>query len=233
MRLLCFPYAGGSEAAYRTWQQYMPESIEVLPIQLPGRGVRMTEPLFTKLAPLVLALSQSLVNEMDPPFALFGHSMGGLIAFELARRLRRERRPLPVHLFISAKCCPPRAEEVLAAELSDSQLIEILRRYEGTPAEVLDNPELMHLLLPVIRADMELCKTYLCDPEPPLECPITAFGGLEDHISGRACLAGWRKHTTGPFTLRMFPAGHFFIKIWERSVLEIISRELAVHTVAR
>ncbi len=152
---------------------------------------------------------------------------------ELARQLRREGRPLPVHLFISARCCPPRAEQLLAAELSDSQLSEVLRRYEGTPAEVLDNPELMQLLLPVIRADMELCKTYICDPEPPLESPISALGGLEDRTSGRARLQDWHRHTTGSFTLRMLPGGHFFIKIWERSVLEIISRELAAYTVAR
>lgn len=192
----------------------------------------MNEPLFTRLPALVVALSQSLANAMLPPFALFGHSMGGLIAFELARHLRRERRPLPAHVFISAKCCPSQREEALA-ELSDSQLIEVLRRYEGTPAEVLENPELMQLMLPVIRADMELCKTYLCEPEPPLECPMTVFGGLEDQLSGRACLEGWRKHTIGPFTLRMFPAGHFFIKTWEQAVLEIISRELAQHAGAR
>ncbi len=233
MRLLCFPYAGGSEAFYQTWQQYVPESIEVLPIQLPGRGARINEPLFTRLPALVLALSQSLADALEPPFALFGHSMGGLIAFELARRLRRECRPLPVHLFISAKCCPSLTEEAIATELSDSQLIEVLRRYEGTPAEVLDNPELMRLLLPVLRADMEICKTYLCEPELPLECPMTVFGGLEDHRSGRACLEGWRNHTTGPFTLRMFPAGHFFVKIWEKSVVEIISRELATYEVTR
>jgi len=229
VRLLCFPYAGGSEVAYRTWQQNMPDSMEVLPIQLPGRGVRTSEPLFTRLAPMVLALTQSLVNEMDLPFALFGHSMGGLIAFEFARSLRRERQPLPVHLFISAKCCPQPAAEAPAAELSESQLIEALWRYEGTPAEVLDNPELMQVLMPVLQADMELCKTHVCEPEPPLECPITAFGGLEDPVSGRPCLEGWRQHTTGPFKLRMLPAGHFFLKTWEKAVLEIIFRELAVY----
>jgi len=94
---------------------------------------------------------------------------------------------------------------------------------------VLENTELMQLLLPVIRADMELCNTYICDSEPPLSCPITAFGGLEDQKSGRECLEGWQDYTTGRFRLRMFPAGHFFLRTWERSILEAISRELAPH----
>lgn len=226
MRLFCFPYAGGSEIAYRTWQQNLPEAIEVLPIQLPGRGPRMREPALTRLAPLAQALAQSLRPEMDLPFALFGHSMGGLIAFELARQLRREGGPLPVHLFISAKCCPKDADDLWAGQLPDSELIQILRRFEGTPKEVLENEELMQLLLPVIRADMELCNAYVCSPEPPLPCPITAFGGLQDQRSGRKCLEGWKEYTTGRFTLRMFPAGHFFLQTWERSILEVISREL-------
>lgn len=226
VRLFCFPYAGGGEAAYRTWQQNTPCPLTVIPIQLPGRGSRMAEPPFTRIRPLVLALSEALAPELHWPFALFGHSMGGLIAFELARQLRREGKPLPVHLFISAKCCPANTEELPSSELSDTQLIDILRRYEGTPEEVLQNPELMNLLLPAIRADMEVCNTYICDAEPPLACPITVFGGLEDHVSRRSGLEGWREYTSSPFTLRMFPAGHFFIKKWERSVLEVICRVL-------
>lgn len=233
IRLFCFPYAGGGEAAYRTWKQYIRDTIEVVPVQLPGRGSRLAERAFTRLRPLVIVLSDCLASEIDRPFAFFGHSMGGLIAFELARQLRRERRPQPVHLFVSAKCCPPRAEILPAPELSDAQLIDALRQYEGTPAEVLADVELMKLLLPAIRADMEVCNTYVCDPEPPLNCPITVFGGLEDHVSGRSCLEGWRSHTTGPFTVRMFPGGHFFIQKWERSVLDVICRELAAHPMAR
>ena len=187
----------------------------------------MKEPAFTRLEPLLRALSESLGSEMDLPFAFFGHSMGGLIAFELARQLRRERHPLPVHLFISAKCCPRQIDDFATGELSDRELIEVLRRHEGTPREVLENAELMELLLPVVRADMELCNTHIYNPEPPLECPITVFGGLRDHISGRVCLEGWRDYTTGAFTLRMFPAGHFFLQTWERSIIEVISKELA------
>lgn len=226
VRLFCFPYAGGGEAAYRTWQQNTPDTLAVLPIQLPGRGSRLAEPPFTRLRPLALALSEALASEPGGRFAFFGHSMGGLIAFELARQLRREGKPLPVHLFISAKSCPAKAEELPPSEIPDAQLIEILRSYEGTPEEVLQDPELMNLLLPAIRADMELCNTYVCDPEPPLPCPITVFGGLEDHVSRRPGLEGWREYTSAQFTLRMFPAGHFFVKKWERAILEVICRDL-------
>ena len=227
VRLFCFPYAGGSETSFHTWQKKLPETIEVLPIQLPGHGTRMKEPPLTRLAPLVQALSHALRPEMDLPFAFFGHSMGGLIAFELARQLRREGGPLPVHLFISAKCCRKQIDDFYTGEIPDEELIEILRRYEGTPRETLEDAELMQLLLPVIRADMELCNTYIYDSEPPLPCPITAFGGLQDHVSGRACLEAWRNHTTGRFTLRMLPAGHFFLQSCERSILEAIFREVA------
>lgn len=116
--------------------------------------------------------------------------------------------------------------------LSDSQLIEVLQRYEGTPPEVFEHAELMDLFLPTIRADMEMCNTYVCDPEPPLECPITAFGGLDDHLGSRACLEGWRDYTTAQFTLRMFPGGHFFIQRWEKLLLEVICKELVTSTAA-
>ena len=229
MRLFCFPYAGGNEAIYRTWQQNLHEAIEVLPVQLPGRGARVKEPPSTRLASLAQGLSQSLRPEMELPFAFFGHSMGGLIAFELTRQLRREGGPLPMHLFISAKCSPKQIDELDARKISDEELIQILRRYEGTPKEVLDKAEMMQFLLPLIRADMELCNTYVCDSEPPLPCPITVFGGLQDHRCVRQCLEDWQHYTTGRFTLRMFPAGHFFLRAWEKSILESISRDLAQH----
>ena len=143
VRLFCFPYAGGSEAIFRTWQQNLPETIEVLPIQLPGRTARIKEPPLTRLAPLVQALSQSLRPEMDLPFALF-RQMGGLIAFNWPARLRRDGGPLPVHLFISAKCCPKQVDDLYTGEIPDKELVQILQRYEkGTPREVLENAELI------------------------------------------------------------------------------------------
>jgi medium-chain acyl-[acyl-carrier-protein] hydrolase len=227
VRLFCFPYAGGNESAYRHWQQKLPESIEVLPVQLPGRGSRITEPPYSELRSLVRAASESLAAEMEKPFALFGHSMGGLIAFELARELHKQHGIQPTHLFISAKCSPrQRPEDPSVGQLSDAALIEILGRYEGTPRELLNDAELMRLVLPVIRADMALCNSYVYEPGPPLECPITVFGGLEDHVCSRAGLESWQGYTKGPFTLRMLPGGHFFINTWAVPVFEVIRQEL-------
>jgi len=227
MRLFCFPYAGGNESAYRHWQQKLPESIEVLPVQLPGRGGRMKEPPYSELRPLVHAASAALGAEMEKPFAFFGHSMGGLIAYELARELRQQRGIQPVHLFISAKCSPRhRPEDPAAGRLSDAALIKVLEQYEGTPRELLNEPELMQLVLPIIRADIAVCDSYVYEPGPPLECPITVFGGLEDHVCSRRCLESWQEHTQGPFTVRMLPGGHFFINNWAESVFEIIRKDL-------
>jgi surfactin synthase thioesterase subunit len=227
VRLFCFPYAGGNESAYRQWQQKLPESIEVLPVQLPGRGSRTKEPPYAELRPLVRAASEALAAATEKPFALFGHSMGALIAFELARELRKQHGIQPVHLFISAKCSPRQSpEDPAVGQLSDPVLVEILERYEGTPRELLNDAELMRLMLPVIRADMALCNSYVYEPGPPLECPITVFGGLEDHVSSRACLESWQSYTKGPFTLRMLPGGHFFINSWAVPVFEVIRQEL-------
>jgi medium-chain acyl-[acyl-carrier-protein] hydrolase len=227
VRLFCFPYAGGNESAFRHWQQNLPESIEVLPVQLPGRGGRMKEPPYSELQPLVRAAREALAAEMEKPFAFFGHSMGGLIAFELARELRKQHGVQPVHLFISAKCSPRQGpEDPAVGQLSDAALIEVLKRYEGTARELLNDPELMQLILPIIRADMAVCDSYVYEPGPPLECPITVFGGLEDHVCSRACLESWQEHTQGTFTLRMLPGGHFFINNWASSVFEIIQKEL-------
>jgi surfactin synthase thioesterase subunit len=227
VRLFCFPYAGGNESAYRYWQQKLPESIEVLPVQLPGRGSRIKEPPYSELRPLIRAASEALAAEMEKPFALFGHSMGALIAFELARELRKQHGIQPVHLFISAKCSPrQRPEDPAVGQLSDAALIDVLERYEGTPQDLLNDAELMRLMLPVIRADMALCDSYVYEPGPPLECPITVFGGLEDHLRSRACLESWQEYTRGPFMLRMLPGGHFFINSWAVPVFEVIRQEL-------
>ncbi|HEY2912116.1 MAG TPA: alpha/beta fold hydrolase [Candidatus Angelobacter sp.] len=227
VRLFCFPYAGGNESAYRHWQQKLPENIEVLPVQLPGRGSRLKEPPYSELRPLVRSASEALAAEMKKPFALFGHSMGALIAFELARELRKQHGIQPVHLFISAKCSPRQSpEDPAVGQLPDAELIEVLERYEGTPRDLLNDAELMRLVLPVIRADMALCNSYVYEPGPPLECPITVFGGLEDHVCGRACLEPWQDHTKGRFTLRMLPGGHFFINTWAVPVFEVIWQEL-------
>ena len=226
MRLFCFPYAGGSDSIFRSWQQILPETIEVCAVQLPGRGSRITDSACTRMDQLIRLAGEALAPHLDKPFALFGHSMGALIGFELAHYLRREWGAQPVHLFVSGRCSPQTRNEPVDPKLFDSALPEMLRQYNGTPAEALENAELMELVLPVLRADFALCKSYNYTPQPPFNFPITAFGGLEDHGVPREAIEGWRKQTTGPFALRMLPGDHFFLNTSRLPLLEAISREL-------
>ena len=226
MRLFCFPYAGGGDSIFRSWQKGLPETIEVCPVQLPGRGSRITEPPFTELSPLVRGAGRALAPHLNKPFAFFGHSMGALVGFELARHLRRDCGPQPVRLFVSGRCGPQALRDPFTGDLPDSEFPEMLRRYNGTPKEVLENPELMKLVLPAVRADFAVCKSYVYTPEPPFSFPVTAFGGLEDRSVSRDCIEGWREHTTGPFVLRMLPGDHFFLNTSRSLLLEAISKEL-------
>jgi medium-chain acyl-[acyl-carrier-protein] hydrolase len=226
VRLFCFPYAGGGDFIFRSWQRILPDTIEVCPVQLPGRGSRITEPLCIKIDQLVQEAGEALAQHLDKPFALFGHSMGALIAFELAHHLRREYSSLPVHLFVSGRCSPQTRSEPNDLKPFDSALPEMLLRYNGTPAEALENPELMELVLPVLRADLALCKSFIYTPQAPFSFSITAFGGLDDHGIPRHCIESWREHTTGPFALRMLPGDHFFLKTSRLPLLEAIAKEL-------
>jgi medium-chain acyl-[acyl-carrier-protein] hydrolase len=231
LRLFCFPYAGGGATTFRAWQDALPPSVEVLPVQLPGRGRRMAEPAFTRTRSLARALAQALRPYFDKPFAFFGHSMGALISFELARELRREHQPGPLQLFLSGRRAPQfPSTDAPTYDLPDAEFIEALRGLEGTPEEVLAQPELIQLMMPLLRADFELCETYAHEPEPPLACPISAYGGLQDAGVTREQLEGWREQTAGGFTLRMLPGGHFFVSTEEAALLRTLGQEL--HRVA-
>jgi medium-chain acyl-[acyl-carrier-protein] hydrolase len=152
--------------------------------------------------------------------------MGALVCFELTRHLRREYDSQPVHLFVSGRCSPQTLREPFSPDLPDSEFLEVLRRSNGTPEEVLENSELIELLLPIVRADYAVCKSYVYTPEPPFGFPITAFGGLEDRGVSRDCIEGWRGHTTGPFVMRMLPGSHFFLNTSRSLLLGAISKEL-------
>jgi medium-chain acyl-[acyl-carrier-protein] hydrolase len=226
VRLFCFPYAGGSEAVFKTWQEGLPESIEVCPVQLPGRGARAKESPFSDLRLLVEAAAEALISCMDRPFAIFGHSMGGAIAFELARQLRREYGLEPVHLFIAGRCSPQWLSGQTMPKLSDADLAAVLERGEGTPKEVHEHPELVKLMLPLLRADFAVGRPEVLRDEPPLDCPMTVFGGLMDLAIPRPCLEGWRELTHGRFLIRMVRGGHFFLRDARSLILSAIATEL-------
>lgn len=228
LRLFCLPYAGGSALIYRPWAVTLPHEIEVCPIELPGRGLRMREPTMDQLGELVGAIATALKPYFDKPFAFFGHSMGALLSFELAQLLQRQYpQSQLLHLLVSG-CRAPHIlrPNPLMHTLSDPELRETLRRLNGTPTEVLENEELMHLLLPTIRTDLRALETYRYSPNTPLTCPITTLGGIQDPEVSLDALEAWREHTVGLFSIRLFPGDHFFVHTQQAQLLQFISHEL-------
>ncbi|MFL6283821.1 MAG: thioesterase II family protein [Pyrinomonadaceae bacterium] len=227
IRLFCFPYAGGSAVTFRGWPALLAPEVEVYAVQLPGRWPRSHEPPYDDARSLVGALLPVMERHIDRPFALFGHSMGGAIAFELARRLRGEFGVEPLHLFVSGRRAPHMGYAgPTIYDLPEPEFKEALRRLGGTPAEVLEHPELMELLVPLLRADIALSQTYRCESRPSLTCPLTVFGGLKDGHDEPEVLAAWREHTVGAFDMKMFEGDHFFINTEQRPLLVALERAL-------
>ena len=229
LRLFCFHYAGGGAASFRDWSDNLPSSVEVHFVELPGRGFRLAQTAFTSLTPLVEAIADALHPFLDKPFTFFGHSMGGLICFELARLLRKKYSLNPIHLFVSAHRAPQLPDpDPPIYNLPDSEFLEELRDLEGTPQEVLENAELMQLLLPTLRADFTVVDTYTYTAEPPLDCPITAFGGLQDREVNYEELEAWRSQTIAGFSLHMLRGNHFFIHSAQSELLKYLFQSLSI-----
>jgi medium-chain acyl-[acyl-carrier-protein] hydrolase len=228
VRLFCLAHAGGSAWMYRGWPALVPEGVEVCAVQLPGHGNRVGEPGIAEFAPLLAQLAKAIEPELDRPFALFGHSLGALLAFELARWSVETLEQAPVQLFVSGHNAPhlPETEDGLTG-LDDAAVIERLRALGCTPAAVLENGELMELMLPAIRADFAVCESYAHRAGPPLPCPLSALAGTDDPRTDRAGVEAWRRHTSGPFAVRWFPGDHFFVALQERILVQMIAAELA------
>jgi medium-chain acyl-[acyl-carrier-protein] hydrolase len=227
LRVFCFPYAGGSASAYARWSDRLPAGVDVRPVQLPGRWNRLREPPLTRFDDVVRAIGEVLPAHLDRPFALFGHSMGALLAFELVRYLRERELPQPLHLFVSGHRAPQIPDDHLpVSDLNDEEFINRLREYNGTPGEVLSRPELMKVLLPAIRADFSVCRSYTYVPGAPLGCPLTVFGGADDRESANGQLDAWSIHTIARSTVYRFPGDHFYIHSAEALLLKALSASL-------
>jgi medium-chain acyl-[acyl-carrier-protein] hydrolase len=227
IRLFCFPYAGGTNIIFRTWGKALGPSIAVCTAHLPGRERRLTEKPYTSAQSLVEAAAEAITPHLDLPFAFFGHSMGAVISFELARHLRRLNLPLPKHLFLSGRGAAQfGVMERLTYNLPVNEFAEELRRLNGTPREVLEHQELMELMIPLLRADFQVCQTYCYTEEPALDCPITAFGGLYDHEVTREMVGALREQTSSSFRLLMMPGDHFFVNSAQERILDILAQEL-------
>ena len=226
-RLFCFPYAGGGASLYRSWSAQSALDCEICPVQLPGRENRFGEPMFTAMDTLVQTLASELQPYLHIPFAFFGHSMGALIAYALTRYLRRSALAQPTHLFLSAQAAPqlPSTRKVLHT-LEDQAFIAAIAELGGTPRAVLENQELMHLMLPLLRADFALYESYQYTQESPLDCAMDVFGGLDDHLVPETVLRPWQEQTADTFTLTFFPGDHFFLHQQRSQLLRIITQQL-------
>jgi medium-chain acyl-[acyl-carrier-protein] hydrolase len=227
LRLFCFPYAGAGPNIFRGWARRLPPSVEVYGVVLPGRAFRLDERPRDRLGPLADELASVLLELPPKPFAFFGHSFGGLLCFEVARRLHRRGARLPAQLFLSG--CPPphlpRAQPDVHL-LSDAAFKERLRELGGTPAPVLECLELMDLLLPVLRADLEAFETHEHEPGPPLPVPMTALGGASDRLAGEEALGQWGRYTSEGFAVEVFPGDHFFLHSAEEAVVARVAASL-------
>jgi medium-chain acyl-[acyl-carrier-protein] hydrolase len=229
LRLFCFPYLGGSASVFRPWPRRFNDRIELCAVQLPGRENRIGQKPFTDMRELVAAIADEIGPHVDEkPFAFFGYSLGAIVAFELTRELRRRGLPQPRHLFVAASSAPQIAEfsDPPRSTLSKEELIAELRRLGGTPEEVLSHEELLEILLPLVRADFSILDTYRYADADPLDLPISAFGGVEDTDVPRERLEAWSVQTSAPFTVRIFPGGHFFLHAQEMALTEEIWRLL-------
>lgn len=228
VRVYVLPFAGGGAAFYRTWADRLPASVELRAAQLPGRQDRMAEPPVTDCAELVRSLTDVLVDDArGRTFALFGHSMGALLSFEVARELRRRGAPAPVLLGLSGWSSPrgglPHSRY---SDLSDEEFLDAVRRLGGMPQDVLDEPDLLRLVLPTLRADFSVAESHRYRPEPPLDLPVSVFGGTADPFTERRGLEEWQRETTAPVTVRHYPGKHFYLADHADAVAEMFTADL-------
>lgn len=228
LRLFCFSYAGGGASVFRPWADLLPSGVEVCCIQLPGHEYRLGEPAYTRLTLLVKELADAIYPYLDRPFAFFGHSMGALVSFELARQLRRTHDRHPVRLCLAAYRAPQLPNPNIKIYHLPSEVFKVVLRADGIPERILQNEELMQAMLPTLRADFELCDTYRYTDEPPLACPFSLFGGLEDVRVGAADLEAWRIHSSVPSNFLQLPGSHFFLHSAQDLLLAAIVQDLAL-----
>jgi len=233
LRLFCFPYAGSSSVVtYRHFVESLPAFVEVCPVELPGRGARMSENLINDLEHVVEQISNSMKEYLDIPFAFFGHSMGALISYELSHKVSNKYMKKPQKLYVSAHKAPfSEKNGPIMHKLNSNEFTAELRKMEGIPKEMMEHKELMELMLPIIRNDYAVCETYRFKEREVLDIPITIFGGSEDKDISEDDLLEWENLTNSNFRKVMIKGDHFFIikekKHFTKLLSEILSNDFS------
>lgn len=228
VRLVCLPYAGGGSSVFAAWPPLLPPEVELYAVQLPGRESRILQRPLADLDSVLAGVGPMVAELTDRPLALFGHSMGALVAFELCRWLRARRLPAPVRLFASGRRAPhlphdrPRLHH-----LPDESLLNRLREFNGTPPEVLGDLRVMSLLLPTLRADLAVNDDYRHRDDDPLDLPISAYGGSADPHVDIGGLLAWRRHTRAGFDVKLFRGDHFFVHTARADLVGAVGSALA------
>ena len=227
-QLFCFAHAGGGPSFFRPWRAGLVPEIAVRPVLLPGRESRLDESPFRHMAELLEPLCAALEPYLDHPYAFFGHSMGAAVAYEVARRFSDRSRGGPTCLLVSGRRAPGMTtNRRRLSELPDDEFLGEVGRLNGMPPEVLNEPELVSMLLPTLRADFELAETYQPLPGGHLGCPVIAYMSTSDPETNYTEVVGWRDVTTGEFTMRVFRGDHFYLKGGRPDVLNAVREDLS------
>ncbi len=224
--LLCLHHAGGNAASFLEWAQLLPESITPVAVQLPGRADRMDEPLLEDMGALVNALLEALEPLREDPFAVFGSSMGARVGWSLAHALRERELPLPRALYVYACAAPSLDRQIRGWNGPDAGLVRYMYKMDGTPKQLLEDPELLGYLVAVLRADLTVLSTHAYQPDVPLDIPVMAFAGRDDEASPLGKMAPWADATRGPFTMHVIEGGHFLGAEGLRQVTRTVAADM-------
>jgi surfactin synthase thioesterase subunit len=230
-RLFCFPHAGGAPVAFFPWTAQFSEEIECVCLQYPGRALRLREQSSTTVRQLVDGILREIDDLSERPFAFYGHSLGGIVAFELTRALRRLGRPGPRHLYVGAARPPQMASAYPSIHmLPDGDFVAAVNsRYGGIPSAIAADPGTMEMFLPSLRGDFTAYETYQFRPSDPLAIPITIFGGLQDTAVPPECLQGWKQHTDAAFDIKLLPGGHFFPPASTQALIRVLESQIPLY----